>query len=82
MSENTKGRSLGLVSLGIGATEIAAAAQLENLMGIGNGENTGIFRVLGVRELMHGIDLLAHENPGRGVWRGLPVICSMACCWR
>lgn len=59
---------MGLVSLGIGATELAAPRQLEEIMGIGNGEITGILRVLGVREILHGMDLLTHENPAPGLW--------------
>ena len=37
-------------------------------MGVGNGQVTGILRVLGVREIMHGIDILAHKDPTPGVW--------------
>ena len=61
-------RALGWVSLAIGLTEIAAPRQLEKLMGVGDGQNTGIIRTLGVRELMHGIDILAHKDPTPGVW--------------
>jgi hypothetical protein len=68
MSDQTAGRGLGLVSLAIGATELAAPRQLEQAMGIGNGEISGIIRVLGVRELMHGFDLLTHDSPTPGVW--------------
>src|SRR3954464_13702769 len=64
----TTARALGVASIGIGLTEIAAPEKLEEIMGIGNGQNTGILRVLGVREIMHGVDLLTHENPTPGVW--------------
>jgi hypothetical protein len=37
-------------------------------MGVGNRQTTGILRVLGVREIMHGIDILAHKDPTPGVW--------------
>jgi len=60
-------RSLGLVSIAIGLTEICCARPLERTMGIGNGENTGIIRVLGVREIGHGIDILSHRDPTPGV---------------
>lgn len=66
--DSLKARTLGLVSLGIGATELAFPHKLEELMGIGNGENTGILRVLGVREILHGLDILAHDNPKPGIW--------------
>src|SRR3954465_9658795 len=68
MFEETTARGLGVASIGIGLTEIAAPEKLQEIMGIGNGENTGILRVLGVREIMHGIDLLSHKDPTPGVW--------------
>ena len=37
-------------------------------MGIGNGQNTGVLRVLGVREIMHGVNILSHRDPAPGVW--------------
>ena len=61
-------RGLGWASIAIGLTEILAPRQLERVMGIGNGENTGMLRVLGVREIMHGVDILSHRNPTPGVW--------------
>jgi hypothetical protein len=59
---------LGWTSIAIGLTEILAPRQLEKTMGVGNGQVTGILRVLGVREIMHGIDILAHRDPTPGVW--------------
>jgi len=59
---------LGWTSIAIGLTEIVAPKKLEKTMGIGNGQTSGILRVLGVREIMHGIDLLAHEDPTPGMW--------------
>ena len=61
-------RALGVASVGIGLTEILAPQQLERMMGIENGENTGILRVLGAREIMHGVDILTHADPTSGVW--------------
>ena len=59
---------LGWTSIAIGLTELLAPRQLEKTMGVGNGQTTGILRVLGVREIMHGVDLLSHEDPTPGVW--------------
>src|SRR4051812_24501762 len=59
---------LGWASIAVGLTEILAPKQLEKTMGVGNGQVTGILRVLGVREIMHGIDILAHDDPTPGVW--------------
>jgi len=61
-------RAMGWASLGIGLTEIAAPKQLEKWMGIGNGQNTGILRACGVREIMQGVDILTHEDPTPGMW--------------
>src|SRR3954465_3967494 len=68
MFEETTARGLGVASIGIGLTEIAAPEKLQEIMGIGNGENTGIMRVLGVREICHGVDILSHRDPTPGVW--------------
>ncbi|HEX8913569.1 MAG TPA: hypothetical protein VF796_14515 [Humisphaera sp.] len=59
---------LGWASIAVGLTELLAPKQLEKTMGVGNGQTTGILRVLGVRELMHGIDLLSHRDPTPGAW--------------
>jgi hypothetical protein len=61
-------KGLGFVSLAIGLTEIVAPHQIQKTMGIGNGQNTGVMRVLGLREIMHGVDLLSHDDPAPGVW--------------
>jgi hypothetical protein len=68
MFEETTATGLGIASIGIGLTEIAAPEKLQEIMGIGNGENTGIMRVLGVREILHGVDILTHKDPTPGIW--------------
>jgi hypothetical protein len=68
VDDRTAARALGVVSLAIGLTEILFPRQLEKTMGIGNGQNTGVMRVLGVREICHGVDILSHENPTPGIW--------------
>jgi len=59
---------LGWASIAVGVTEILAPQRIEKTMGVGNGQVTGILRVLGLREIMHGVDILAHEDPTPGVW--------------
>jgi hypothetical protein len=59
---------LGWASIAVGLTEILAPKQLEKTMGVGNGQVTGILRMLGAREIMHGVDILAHQDPTPGVW--------------
>ena len=64
------GRALGWVSLAIGLTELALPRKLEKTMGLddGTGQNAGAIRMLGLRELAHGFDILSHRDPTPGVW--------------
>jgi len=55
------------MSLGIGMTELAAPDKVQNWMGLPRGTGTGVIRILGMRELMHGIDLLLHRHARTGV---------------
>lgn len=61
-------RYLGVASIAVGLTELLAPKKLGKAMGVANAQTTGILRVLGVREIMHGIDLLSHEDPTPGLW--------------
>jgi hypothetical protein len=61
-------RGLGWVSIGLGVAEILAPRAIERVLGIGNGQHAGTLRVLGVREIMHGVDLLTHVDPTPGIW--------------
>lgn len=59
---------LGFASVAVGLTELLAPEKVEKTMGVSTrGENTGILRVLGLRELAHGFDLLAHRNATPGI---------------
>jgi hypothetical protein len=60
-------RSLGWASLAIGTLELLAPKKLEQTMGVGSPQTTGILRILGVREIMHGFDILTNKNPNAGV---------------
>ena len=63
---------LGITSVAIGLTEMLAPQVIQKAMGVGNDRSTtGVLRVLGARELMHGIDLLTHKNPAPGLWARL-----------
>jgi hypothetical protein len=65
-------RALGLASIAIGLAEIAAPRQVQQLLGIDDkADQRGTLRVLGVRELMHGVSLLAGRKPRNvrtGIW--------------
>jgi hypothetical protein len=71
-SDAAASRALGLVSIGIGLAEIAAPRQVQQLLGIDDKpDQRGVLRVLGVRELMHGVSLLAGRKPRKiraGIW--------------
>jgi hypothetical protein len=67
------GRGLGWASIGIGLTELLAPRQVEEMLGLsGQPECRGVIRVLGVRELCHGIGILtereANERMKIGLW--------------
>jgi len=73
ISEDAEARALGVASIAIGLSELAAPKQVQSLLGIEDrASHRGILRVLGVREIMHGINLLAEEKPSKsmavGVW--------------
>ena len=68
VSDRAVAKGLGWVSIAIGLSEILAPRKLERTMGIGDHQNTGILRVLGVREVMQGVDILSHKDPTPGLW--------------
>jgi hypothetical protein len=68
VSNRSVAKGLGWVSIAIGLSEILAPKKIEQTMGIGNGQATGILRVLGLREICQGIDILTHDDPTPGLW--------------
>lgn len=57
--------ALGWTSIGIGLAELAAPRFLEHQLGVGDRPGQrGIFRALGVREVMHGVGILSQDRPG------------------
>jgi hypothetical protein len=65
-------RALGWASIGIGLAELAATRQVENLLGLDDRPTyRGILRVLGARELMHGLGILADKRPSSAMTVGL-----------
>src|SRR3954467_10062504 len=66
-------QALGLASIGIGLTELAAPRYVENMLGIDDRQtHRGILQVLGLRELLHGIGILTAKNTNgqltSGIW--------------
>jgi hypothetical protein len=60
-------RLLGWTSLLIGMTEMLFPKKIEQTMGVRPGEKTGVLRVLGMREMATGLDILTHRNPRPGI---------------
>jgi homospermidine synthase len=60
------GRSLGMASIGIGLAEIFATDKVQQMMGVSG--QAPVLRILGIREVMQGVDILTHRNPRNGLW--------------
>ena len=59
-------RFLGWFSIGLGIAEIVAPRQLSEMIGVEY--KPGLFRMLGLREIGHGVAILSQEQPAAGVW--------------
>jgi uncharacterized membrane protein len=59
-------RFLGWFSIGLGIAEIVAPRQLAQMIGVEN--RPGLFRLMGLREIGHGIGILSQEQPAGAVW--------------
>ena len=60
-------RALGVASIGIGLAELAMPRRIGRMLGVDDAQSRGVVRAMGVRELMHGVDILGHEDPAPGV---------------
>ena len=68
MKDVEAARDLGWLSIGIGLVELLATKPVEKVMGLDNHQNSGILRMMGVREIMQGVDIFSHKDPTPGVW--------------
>ncbi len=59
-------RALGWFSIGLGVAEIVAPGRLAQLIGVEN--KPGVFRLMGLREIGHGIGILSLDRPAGAVW--------------
>jgi uncharacterized membrane protein len=59
-------RALGWFSIGLGVAEIATPGRLAELIGVEN--RPGVFRLLGLREIGHGVAILSQDSPAGPVW--------------
>jgi hypothetical protein len=68
-SDRRAARGLGWASLTLGLLELAAPRSVERLLGLAHeGHQERILQTLGLREILHGVDLLSHPDPRPGVW--------------
>jgi hypothetical protein len=65
-------RGLGWASIGIGLTEVLAPKQVNDLLGLDDTpDRRGTLRVLGVREICHGISILTEEEANERMAAGV-----------
>jgi uncharacterized membrane protein len=69
LSSNPKSlaRGLGVFSLGLGLAQVVAPRQIAKLVGV-QGDRNGLIRLLGIREIGHGIGILTQRWPAEAVW--------------
>jgi uncharacterized membrane protein len=60
-------RFLGWFSIGLGVTEIAAPAFIAKVVGV-RPDKRGLVRLMGLREIGHGVGILSQRKPTEGVW--------------
>jgi uncharacterized membrane protein len=58
---------LGWFSIGLGLAEVIAPREMARLAGV-RGDHTALVRLLGAREIAHGIGILAQPRPVEAVW--------------
>jgi len=61
-------RGLIWASMGLGLAELVAPKQIQRLVGVRRGDYSWLIRLLGVRELMHGLMIFTQARPSQGVW--------------
>ncbi|HYO07554.1 MAG TPA: hypothetical protein VER17_01155 [Tepidisphaeraceae bacterium] len=61
-------RALGWASIALGVASLAGTRAVQKLMGLEDQQSGGVIRAVGMREIGHGIDILAHKDPTPGVW--------------
>jgi uncharacterized membrane protein len=60
-------RGLGWFSIGLGLAEALAPRGMQRLAGV-KGDHDGLVRMLGFREIAHGIGILSMQQPSSAVW--------------
>jgi len=60
-------RGLGWFSIGLGIAELAAPQAIAKLVGVRDNRR-GLIRLLGLREIGHGVGILSQRRPVESVW--------------
>jgi uncharacterized membrane protein len=60
-------RFLGWFSIGLGVTEVAAPGFIAKVVGV-RPDKRGLVRLMGLREIGHGVGILSQRKPTEGVW--------------
>ena len=64
--DTERAHGLGWASIGIGLTELLAPKQLQQAMGLDDRpDHRGVLRILGVREVLHGVGILSNDRPSK-----------------
>jgi len=66
MRNRQAARALGLTGIGLGLAEMAMPRRLGRRLGLGDAKT--VLRVMGVREILSGVGILAPRNPTAGLW--------------
>jgi uncharacterized membrane protein len=66
-NEEQLARGLGWFSICLGLAEVAAPRELARLIGV-RGDHSGLFRLLGAREIASGVGILTQRRPVAGLW--------------
>ena len=68
MDEERLARGLGWFSIGLGVAEVVAPRGIAKISGVSN-RNTGLIRLLGLREIGHGVAIFAQgKRPRAALW--------------
>jgi uncharacterized membrane protein len=65
-SDERIARALGWFSIGLGMAEVVAPGKLAELIGVE--DKPAVFRLMGLREIGHGVTILSQPWPASGVW--------------
>jgi uncharacterized membrane protein len=60
---------LGVFSIGLGLAELVAAGPMTKIVGVEDDDrNRAVMRLMGVREIGHGVSILSKQQPATAVW--------------